>query len=66
LDQGTNEEFENYVNDPERFRILDNNGIYEEIDEEKTENTRDVTINEFIDKYIDIFQIPIDDQRRQN
>jgi hypothetical protein len=40
LDQGTNEEFENYVSDPERFQIFDNNGIPEENGEGKSESMR--------------------------
>jgi hypothetical protein len=66
LDQGTNEEFENYVNDPNKFKILDNKGILEKNDEENTESKRDITINEFIDKYIDLVNIPIDIQRSPN
>ena len=66
LDQGTNTDFENYVNDPNKFKIIDNNGILEENDEEKTELLRDITIQDFIDKYIDIVNIPIGIQRSPN
>ncbi len=63
LDQDTIQEFENYVNDPDRFQLLNDNCI---VDEEKHESTIDITIKQFIDKYTDIVQIPIDIQRSPN
>jgi hypothetical protein len=66
LDKGTDTDFENYVNDPERFQILDNNGILEENDEEKTDSIRDITIQDFVDKYTDIVNISIGIQRSPN
>ena len=59
LDQDTIADFENYVNDPNKFKIIDNNGILKENDEEKTELLIDITIQDFIDKYTDIVDIPI-------
>ena len=66
LDQGTKTDFENYVNDPNKFKIIDNNGILEENDEEKTELLEDITIQDFIDKYTDIVNILIGIQRSPN
>jgi hypothetical protein len=66
LDQDTNEEFEDYVKNPEKFQILDNNEIPEENDEEEINNSPVLSIDEFIDKYLPIVDIPIDIQRKKN
>jgi hypothetical protein len=66
LDQDTNEEFEDYVKNPEKFQILDNNKILEENDEEEINNSPVLSIDEFIDKYLPIVDIPIDIQRKKN
>jgi hypothetical protein len=65
LDQDTIEEFDQYVNDPDKFQILDNNSVFD--DENESKSIRALPIKEFTDKYIDI--IPISQsisQRRQN
>ncbi len=61
LDQVTIGLFD-YINDPEKFQILsDNNHILEEEKEEGSR--RALSISEFIQKYSDIFNIPIDNKR---
>ena len=63
LDQDTIEEFDNYVNDTEKFQILDSNGILEK---EESNNIRVLTIEEFIAQYTDISKFSICIQRGKN
>ena len=67
LDEGTLEEFDHYINDPERFQISDSNNSNCVLDEH--EQKRDpliLNIDEFICKYSDISKSSIDIQRSNN
>ncbi|HSF51822.1 MAG TPA: hypothetical protein VLA74_13765 [Nitrososphaeraceae archaeon] len=70
MDQGSIEDINDYINDPNKFQILDSNCMLEEKEEEREgreERTiRVLSIDEFNVKYTDISSTSIDNQRSKN
>ena len=68
LNQRSIEELDQYVNDPEKFQILDSNLIHNEHEEQEQEKRYPLVLNidEFICKYYDIVKTSIDIQRSKN
>ncbi|MGZ5471997.1 MAG: hypothetical protein ACXW0J_05455 [Nitrososphaeraceae archaeon] len=68
MDQDTIEEFNNYVNDSEKFQIFDNKSMSENVEYEEQEegSNRSLGIDEFIAQYSDIFKTSIDIRRSKN
>jgi hypothetical protein len=67
LDQGTIEDIEDYVNDPEKMQILDSYSIFEQEEKQQEGSTiRTLSISEFTAKYSGISSTSIDIQRSKN
>jgi hypothetical protein len=66
LDQGTIEEVDHYINDPERFQILDSISNCMLDEHEQKGDSLILNIDEFICKYSDISKSSIDIQRSTN
>jgi hypothetical protein len=66
LDQGSIDDITEYINDPDRFQILDPNSSMPDEEKEQREGSpiRTLSIDEFNEKYItDISSTSIDIQR---
>ena len=66
LDQETIEKVDHYINDPERFQILDSSSNCVLDEHEQKGDPLILNIDEFICKYSDISKSSIDIQRGKN
>ena len=68
MDQGSiDDDINDYINDPNKFQILDSNYMFEGEEEERVGPTiRTLSIDEFNAKYTDMSSTSIDIQRKKN